>query len=233
MEELDIAVLTTSDRGLRDGLLVDYLEKTDFGAHYAGLSVRASSVLQLGRRCGFDEPHAAQTARLVLELFDSARDAGLHTLGAPERELLGWAAQLHDIGAYLTYTNHHLHGYYFIRNADLLGFDTHEIDLLAALVRYHRKSLPRKRDPECAFFSASDLQTVRVLCVLLRLAESLDRSHAALVAHAAIRLPDDAHLTLEVISASDPSLELWSVRDHHPAVRKVFERSLVVTCRAE
>ena len=73
-----------SERGLREGLLVDYLLKHEDASLMAELSVRARSVLQLGRACHFDEAHAQTTARLALGLFDSARDLGLHRLGAWE-----------------------------------------------------------------------------------------------------------------------------------------------------
>jgi exopolyphosphatase/guanosine-5'-triphosphate,3'-diphosphate pyrophosphatase len=228
MEELGIGVITVSDRGLRDGLLVDYLSRMEHGARYSDLSVRARSVLQLGRTCSFDEPHAAQTARLALALYDSAREAGLHAYGDRERELLGWAAQLHDIGTFLSYTDHHQHGAYFIRHAELLGFDQREKDIMAAAVYFHRKALPRKRDPEIALLVPDDQQLVRVLCVLLRLAESLDRTHAGHITDARFHAPDAYHLELHVTATQDCALEIWSVRTHEKAVRKVLGRMLIV-----
>ena len=70
------------------------------------LSVRARSVLQLGRALRHFDRGACpdDSPALHLGLFDSARDAGLHRLGAWERELLEYTALLHHIGAFLTYT---------------------------------------------------------------------------------------------------------------------------------
>jgi exopolyphosphatase/guanosine-5'-triphosphate,3'-diphosphate pyrophosphatase len=138
----------------------------------------------LGRTCRFNEAHGRTTARLALALFDSAREAGLHRLGAWERELLHYAALLHHIGAFLTYTNYQAHTYYLIRNADLLGFDQTEITIIATVALYHRKALPGKKHPEFAVLNERTQRLVRVLCVLLRLAESLDRSQTGLVQHA-------------------------------------------------
>src|SRR5215510_14611035 len=106
MQELRVTEISISERGLREGLLVDYLLKHEDASLLADLSVRARSVLQLGRACHFDEVHAQTTARLALGLFDSAREAGLHRLGAWERELLEYTALLHHIGAFLTYTDY-------------------------------------------------------------------------------------------------------------------------------
>ena len=70
-------------------------------------------------------------------------------------------------------------------------------------------------------------QIVRVLCVLLRIAESLDRSHAGLVDAARFRLDGAKRLILEV-NGHDCQLELWGVQAHQNAVEKVFDRKLVV-----
>jgi len=227
MQELKLPVIHASDRGLRDGLLVDYLLRTEALPAMKELSVRAQSVLRLGRICNFDERHAAHVAQLAMTLFDSARECKLHHLGSWERELLGWAAQLHDIGTFLSYANHHAHGYYFIRNADLLGFDQMELSIIAATAYFHRKVFPRQRHPEFAQLDDRAQQIVRVLCVLLRIAESLDRSHAGLVETARFRLDGNKRLLLDV-GGQDCQLELWGVKAHESAVEKLFGRKLVV-----
>jgi exopolyphosphatase/guanosine-5'-triphosphate,3'-diphosphate pyrophosphatase len=110
MDELKVDKLQTSHRGLRDGLLVDYLLRHRQGgdAMY-GLATRQRSVLLLGRTCNFDEPHATRVAHLSCELFDTARSLGLHSYGPWERELLQYAAMLHDIGVFLSFVSHQAH----------------------------------------------------------------------------------------------------------------------------
>src|SRR4029079_15792932 len=168
-------------------------------------------VLELGRRCGFDEPHARQVAKLAWELFDSAKEAGLHELGEWERELLEHACLLHDIGSFVSYANHRAHSYYFIRNADLLGFDQTEISLIAALALFHHKAFPRLKHPEFAELDKRSRGIVRVLCTFLRIAESLDRSHLGAVGHAVISSQDRKTAVLTLTPAKDCHLELWEV----------------------
>lgn len=228
MDELDLSTIITSDRGLRDGLLQDYLARERDTAHLFELSVRARSVLRLAQTCGVDTRHASHVAHLALELFDSAQAAGLHTLGAWERELLGYAGQLHDIGAFLSYTNHHAHSYYIIHNADLLGFDQLELNIIATAAFFHRRTLPRKRHPEFAALDERAQAIVRVLCVLLRIAESLDRSHAGLVEHARVVATTRKALTLRLYAPRGCQLELWGVQHHADAVEKVFGRKMTV-----
>jgi exopolyphosphatase/guanosine-5'-triphosphate,3'-diphosphate pyrophosphatase len=228
MEELSLPEIRVTDRGLRDGLLVDYLLKNGHAPPWGEMSPREMSVLQLGRACRFNEAHARVTARLALALFDSAREAGLHRLGKRERELLEYAALLHHIGGFLTYDNYQAHTYYLIRNANLLGFDQTEIALIATLAFYHRKGFPRKKHPEFAALTKKAQRLVRPLCVLLRLAESLDRSHAGYVRHARLCAIDAQHTMLYVHAVHDCQLEIWGVQEHLEAFTRVFERALEI-----
>jgi exopolyphosphatase/guanosine-5'-triphosphate,3'-diphosphate pyrophosphatase len=234
MEELETPALQVSARGLRDGLLIDYLARHDQTGLLEETSVRGRSVLQLGRACGIDEAHAHNVARLSLELFDSARTAKLHNLGDRERELLEYAALLHDVGSFLSYSNHHLHSYYLIRNADLLGFDQKEITILANAGRYHRKAMPKKnKHPEFTALDKRSQNTVRLFALFLRIAESLDRSHTGAVSHARLRPGEGNNIVLDIQADHDPQLELWGVQNHRDAFQKVFKRELVIEAAVE
>jgi exopolyphosphatase/guanosine-5'-triphosphate,3'-diphosphate pyrophosphatase len=227
MQELGFTEIHVSDHGLREGLLVDYLLKHDDAALLAGLSVRARSVLQLGRACHFDETHARTTARLALALFDSASAIGLHQLGAWERELLEYTALLHHIGAFLTYTNYQEHAYYLIRHANLLGFDNKEIALMATTALYQRKALPRKRDAAFAALDAQTQELVPVLSVFLRLAKHLDRGHTGLVQHATLCALTGKQVALHIHAAHDCQVEIWEIHKRADVFHKVFGREFV------
>ena len=229
MEDLGFSKLRViAGRGLREGLLIDYLSRSGHARLIRGLSVRQRSVLQLGRACGFDEIHGKHVSQLALELFDSAERIGLHSLGAHERELLEYAAQLHDIGTFLSYNNHHLHTYYLIRNAELLGFDQSEIGLMATIAFFHRKSLPTKKHPEMKELDKRLRKGVQILSILLRLAEVLDRSHMRAVKHAKLRAAGKDSLILEINCGHDCQLELWGVQGQLKAVQKVLDREIQI-----
>lgn len=233
LQELNIPEIVISERGLREGLPIDYLSRADDAHHFDQSSFRERSVLELGRRCGFDEAHARQVSRLAWEMFDSAKAAGLHSLGEWERELLEHACLLHDVGSFVSYTNHRTHSYYFIRNADLLGFDQTEISIIAAVALFHHKAFPRIKHPEFAELDKRSRAIVRVLCTFLRIAESLDRSHLGAVAHAQFRSNDRKSATLELTPAKECHLELWEVRTHEKAFEKVFGRTLEIKLLAQ
>lgn len=228
MEELRVEEIAISDRGALNGLLVDYLSGIEGYPHAAGLSVRDTSVLQLGRSCNIDEDHAGTVGRLALELFDSAHAIGLHSLGRRERELLRYAAFLHDVGDFISFNNHHAHSYYIVRNADLLGFEGRELAIMANLVRYHRKRPPRHKDPTMAELDEKTQQKIVIMSTFLRLAETLDRSHTNLVASVQFRKGSKGAIVLEVTADSDISLEVWGVENNAKAFKLAFDRELKV-----
>jgi len=232
MEDLGLEEIHISKRGLRDGLFVDYLARSDQGYLVREMTVRKRSVVQLARACSSDEAHAQVVADLALELFDSAKEAGLHRLGEQERELLEYAALLHDIGAFLSYYNQHAHTYYLIRNADLLGFDQNEIAIMATAALYHRRALPRKSHPEFAVLDKRSQRIVQELSLFLRLAESLDRGHEEVVRHARLRL-SDGKIVLDLTALRECQLQVWAARGHERAVEKVFGRPMAIELTME
>ena len=229
MEDLDLAeIQAVAECGLREGMVVDHLARGIHAATADAPTMRARSVLQLARACAFDETHARHVAGLALELFDSAGGAGLHRYGDEERELFGYAALLHDIGTFLSYSDHHLHSYYLIRHADLLGFDEHEIASMAATALFHRKARPGARQPAFAELDGPTRKAVRLLCVLLRMAEYLDRSHSGAVAHASLGADGPGALVLEVRPIKDWHLERWRLESRREALEKGLGRTLTV-----
>jgi len=228
MKELALDAVTVTDRGLQDGLLVDYCSRMDVFPLLGDLSPRQRSVLQLGRSCGINEVHARTVTSLVLSLFDSARQLKLHSFGDRERELLEYATFLHDIGSFISYTNHHAHSYYIIKNSELLGFDQKEISFMANIARFHRKKTPRKKDPEIFGFDAHERDTLGVLTTFIRLGESLDRSHTALVQDVRFSRVEKNSVILDVVTRGDCQLEIWGVESEKKAFEKIFSKKLML-----
>jgi exopolyphosphatase/guanosine-5'-triphosphate,3'-diphosphate pyrophosphatase len=226
MQDLHIPMLRFSERGLRDGLLADYLMR--HGHPDFEVPLRERSVLQLGRRCRFDEPHARHVALLALQLFDSAKELGLHNLGDWERELLDYAALLHHIGAFVSYSGYQRHSYYLVHNADPLGFDETEKVLIANALLYHRGSLPRKRDTEFTSMEPRLQHRILVLSTLVRLAENLDRSQAGHITSASLRTAGGRRLVLDIEAGQDPQVELIGLRDQREVFERVFGRPLEI-----
>jgi exopolyphosphatase/guanosine-5'-triphosphate,3'-diphosphate pyrophosphatase len=221
MQDLNISSLEVTQRGLQDGLLADYLGKMEGFPLLGHLSVREKSVLLTGRAFGINEYHARTVSILALQLFDSGLEVGLHTLGPRERELLEYAAFLHDIGSLISFNDHHLHSYYIIRNSELLGFDSDDVLIMANIARYHRKKLPKKKELEMPELDMHGKDLVTILSTFLRLSESLDRRHAALIERVAFTGISNKTAELEIVAREDCQFESWGVENE----AKNFERT--------
>ncbi len=143
LKRLEATEITLCDFALREGLVLDYIQRNRKHIAQAGQypDVRRRSVIELAERCSYWPEHASQVARLSLSIFDQTRSA--HVLTDREREWLEFAALLHDIGTHISYERHHKHSYYLIKNGDLRGFEPAEAELIALVARYHRKSAPK------------------------------------------------------------------------------------------
>lgn len=207
-----------SDRALREGLVLAAIGQPIPAAHQPG-DLRRRQVLQLAERAQSVLRHNLQTARLAVRLFDVT--ASLHGFGAREREWLEYAALLHDIGYSIHYRSHHKHTYYLIANASLDGFTQPEIEIIAHVARYHRGALPKRDHAIFAALKPWQQKTVRRLVALLRIADSLDRTHASRVEElfGAIR---DSQVRIEVVSPYEVEIELEAAREHRTYFEKVF-----------
>ncbi|MFN8025096.1 MAG: Ppx/GppA phosphatase family protein [Acidimicrobiia bacterium] len=175
MELFGFEELTISEWALREGIVLDAAGHHD-PADWSDdpHSIRGAAVLGLARRCNWAEDHSRRVATLALELFDGT--ASVHGLGADDRELLEFAALLHDVGEHVASSGHHKHGAYLIRNGQLRGFSPDEVELLAAVVRWHRRGEPRVTD-EFPLLDAATMDRVRARRVAARGRRSRPQPH--------------------------------------------------------
>ncbi len=222
MRHLGILRITRPDRGLRDGVLVDLMARQASG--YDG-SLEATAVA-MGRRFYFDEKHSRQVAKFALSLFDDL--AVLHKLPAAARPLLEVAALLHDIGNSVSYQRHHKHTHYLIQNADIPGLADRERQLAALIARFHRRSPPELGHELFAELTPAEVSLVRKASTLLRIADSLDRSHHQPVSGVRAHLAGPV-VAVKVRARSPVDLELWDAQHEVPLFRRVFGKRLDMT----
>jgi exopolyphosphatase/guanosine-5'-triphosphate,3'-diphosphate pyrophosphatase len=173
--------------------------------------VRRRSVLELAERCHYYVDHARHIVNLSLALFDQTR--AVHGLGDREREWLEYAALMHDIGSHISFGRHHRHSYYLITNGDLRGFQPEEIEIIALVARYHRRSTPKPAHEEYSRLPPGRRRMVRALAAMLRVAENLDRSHSQVISGLTVRVRKES-ARLELLTSGDAELELWATGRH-------------------
>jgi exopolyphosphatase/guanosine-5'-triphosphate,3'-diphosphate pyrophosphatase len=208
---------------LREGLLLE-LARSPGGRAQPRRQVRRRSVEALAAKFAGDNAHGRQVARLTDRLFDATAAA----LGLPAgaRELLEYAALVHDIGHSIDHGRHHRHSYYLINSAELLGFAPSEIEVIAQVVRGHRKQVPKPSDPELRDLPAKSRRMVRPMAALLRLADALDRTRFGVVKDVHPVLSGN-RLTIGVDpGADDAELELWAAARRAELLARLLDRQV-------
>jgi len=213
LQRLGADDLTLCDLALREGLVLDYIRRHQKEiVHIEQIpDVRRRSVLELAERCNYYAEHARHIVQLSLALFDQTR--ALHGLTDREREWLEFAALMHDIGSHISFGRHHRHSYYLITNGDLRGFQPEEIEIMALVARYHRRSTPKPEHEEYARLPSGRRKTVRTLSAIVRVAENLDRSHSQVIAGLTVRARK-SDVRLELMASGDAELEMWATSRH-------------------
>jgi len=223
--------LTLCDLALREGLILDYIRRNRRHIAHAGSipDVRRRSVLELAERCHYYADHSKQVVRLALAIFDQSRE--VHGLRDREREWLEYAALLHDIGAHISFSRHHRHSYYLVKNGDLRGFSPDEIEVIALITRYHRRGVPRKSHAEFSGLRAAERHAVRALASILRVAESLDRSHGQVITALELR-QGEADLQMQLRASSDAELEVWATNRHLQPFERLVGKPVKLICES-
>jgi len=165
---LGIERLRVCESSMREGLMWDLIGRA------GGSDPRTASIDALAARYGVDRAQARRVESTALMLFDQVAKAW--KLDADAREWLSWAARVHEIGLAIAHSQHHHHGAYILRHADLAGFSRQEQQLLAAVVEMHR------RKPDRALILTLPLRyraLARYTTALLRLAVLFRRARRA------------------------------------------------------
>ncbi|MBW4612781.1 MAG: Ppx/GppA family phosphatase [Desmonostoc vinosum HA7617-LM4] len=214
---LGVDSVTLCERSLREGVIVDWMLThglIEDRLRYQS-SIRQRSVLKQANKYHINLEYSDRVAVFALSLFDQTQGT-LHHWGADERQMLWAAAILHNCGHYINHSAHHKHSYYLIRNGELLGYTETEIEVIANLARYHRKSPPKKKHENYKnLLSKKHRQVVSQLSAILRLAVALDRRQIGAIARVQCDYYQQFQQFNLLIYPSQPdddcALELWSL----------------------
>lgn len=186
---------------------------------------RFNCVMSLAQEGEWEEGHSLHVTTLALSLFDQL--CPMHGLGPKERELLHYGGLLHDIGYRVSVKKHHKHAYDIITGSLWPGFSDWEVQVMAAVARYHRKRMPKNKDRELADLNAGRKYLTRVLAGILRVADGMDRTHLSMVRQVRAMVEND-RLVLVMEAGAGAELEL------HYALKKsdLLAATLQISIRA-
>lgn len=227
MDTLRLDEVIASEYALREGVLLDEHVPPGDGFHRLD-DIRRSGVQRVVERFERDRPHVEHATDLALRIFDELQP--LHGLDEAARDHLEAAGMLHNVGLFVSHSAHHKHSYYVIRNTDqLVGFTDHELEIIALVARYHRKSSPSPKHVEFAALHEDDQRLVRTLAGLLRVAIALDRTHRRLVDDVSCTIwPDRVVIRTIARPEVDVSLELYTANQRRDLLAESLGRAVEI-----
>ncbi|MFN7526753.1 MAG: HD domain-containing protein [Dolichospermum sp.] len=235
MTLLGLESLTVCERSLREGVIVDWMLTHGFIDNRLRFqsSIRQRSVLKTAKKYQTNLEHGDRVAAFALSIFDQTQ-AQIHNWGANQRQLLWAAAVLHNSGHHVSHSAHHKHSYYLIRNSELLGYNETEIEIIANIARYHRKSPPKKKHENYRNLLHKEHRTmVNQLSAMLRLAVALDRRQIGAIAHIQCEYqPNFQEFKMLIFPSTiedECGLEMWSLDYKKGVFEEEFGLKFVAT----
>ena len=232
MELLNLQEMVLCKRALREGLIVNWMLRHNLIVDRFSYqsNVRRRTILHQAHKYGVDRERAERVARHALVLFDAC-PPDPDTVTTEARELLWGAAMLHACGRHISSVGgYHKHSWYLVRHCTLLGYSEAEHLILAALVRYHRRSHPKKRhEAWLSLKDASQQRCVQQLSPLLRIAVALDRRPQAVIERLDVALTTGTMtIRLTPFPGANVSLECWSLDNCRAEIEPGLGRALRV-----
>src|SRR5207244_4581969 len=134
---------------------------------------------------------------------------------------------LHDICHDVNVSNHHKHTFYLIQASPLVGLTQLQMDLVANVARYHRKSAPKLQHKPYEDFAPKHRLTISKLAAILRLADALDHEHASTVEAVEVEYRRPRFM-FRLKGKGDMLLEKWALAAKRDLFESVFAASVVI-----
>jgi len=179
-----------------------------------------ASCRSVGRKYNYNEPHSAHIEKIALLIFNSLQNK--FELTSHEKMLLQASAILHDIGKYINHKVHYEHSYYLIKNSDITDLCSHDKEIIAHIALNHsqnvKKNINLKYD---SLNNQKDRLQIAKITALLKIADSLDKSHLEPFSEIEAELNDDK-LTITVLTEKEIFLEQWAFQSKSRIFRDIF-----------
>jgi exopolyphosphatase/guanosine-5'-triphosphate,3'-diphosphate pyrophosphatase len=216
---------TFSGAGLREGIMFNQALPSTLEKPIS--DVLNYSLTTLVKYYDCDEKHVEHVVNLSIQLFKQLRV--LHKFPRQYLKVLKVAAMLHDCGMRIKFYNHQRHSMYMILNSTLYGVTHREIVLAAFVACCHKKEdinpydWARYKD----LLNDEDLEIVKRLGVMLRIAESLDRSMSGAIKGINCDILGDS-VIMKTEVEGDASLEIRDALTASAEFKKSFHKNLEI-----
>ena len=227
LEMAGVKEITLCDASLREGMILDYLERHsgELIALPKTPSLRHRKAANLVYKYESDWEQNCHIAKLAIQMFDQTQK--LHEYGDFEREILEFAALLHDIGQFISFRQHHKNSRYIIQQTDPRGFTDEEMLLIKHLVRYHCKAKPTKKHKKFKKLAKHHRHIIKLLSGILRIAVALNKTKNQRVKQINCQVSKNK---LEIIVSSTENLEveIWAARRSRQVLAEALKRRVEI-----
>lgn len=216
---------TIGGMGLREGIMFNQAMPITLEKPIS--DILGYSLNGLVRYYECDEKHVEHVVNLSVQLFKQLRV--LHKFPRQYLKILKVAATLHDCGTRIKFYNHQKHSCYMILNSTLYGITHREIVLAAFVAGCHKKEDISLADwvKYKDIVLEEDLEAVKKLGVMLRIAESLDRGGAGTIKGINCDVLGDS-VIMKTEVEGDATLEIRDAMTANTEFRKFFRKNLEI-----
>lgn len=211
--------------GLREGAMFRYavpgiIEKPigDITGH---------SIYTLLNKFDMNLSHAEHVFDLSMQLFKQLKV--LHKLPRPYMKILRVSSMLHDIGTKFKFYDHHKHSMYLVMNSNLYGIPQKDLVMASLVIGCHEKESLEELGMEkfIAMLDESEVEAVKKLGVIVRIAECFDRSRGSLITEINCDVLGDS-VILKTKSKGDITLEIKNAMNAYPDFKRAFKKTLEI-----
>ncbi|PKM95138.1 MAG: hypothetical protein CVU84_07390 [Firmicutes bacterium HGW-Firmicutes-1] len=229
LDQIESEVIIIPNISLNDGIVRDiYEDLNKLNKKDKAIADIITNARVIAEKFEYNKEHAEIVEKNALILFDKLKK--LHGL-ENERVLLKCSAILHDIGKFIGLDKHYLHSYNIIRSLEIFGLSKEQMELIANVCRYHSNQVPEQQQ-SFRLLPEKDRVLVSKLVAILKLANSLDRSHKQKVVIQSVKLKDK-ELMVRAVGNEKSILEEWEFKVKAAFFQEVFGITPVLKVKNE
>ena len=217
--------IVTSGSGLREGVMFNYVVPQTLEKPIS--DTLGYSLHSFASHMGVNVEHAEQVFNLCVQLFKQLRV--LHKFPRLYVKVLRVCAMLHDVGKTFKFYNNAKHTSYMILNSNLWGISHKDIVFAAMVTDVYNKEEFNVSDwaKYNCLFAPEDIEAVRKLAVILRVAVALDFGMRNAVSEITCDVLGDSVIMKTELNG-DASLELNAANYMALDFKKVFKKNLEI-----
>jgi exopolyphosphatase/guanosine-5'-triphosphate,3'-diphosphate pyrophosphatase len=200
--------IAVSEVTMRDGLLLDMAKAISGKSDESVVLQVTNSAEAMAAKYHVDMVHARHVRFIAECIYDELEKEKFLMTG--HILLLQAAAILHEVGMFINSRAYHKHSYYIISHSEVFGLDPDELEMVAHIGRYHRRSRPKTPHTEYMRLPREQRMIINKLAAILRVADALDVNRTQDISDFICSIEDD-QMTISVSGSSDLTLERRAV----------------------